>query len=61
LILQGLGLSFFAVRISLVVSYWNKSLACCGDYVEKREWWVGGWSEDAAASMFKSNALKFSS
>ena len=44
-ILQVMGLSFFAVRIKHVVSYWNKSLPCCSDYVEKREWWVGGWNE----------------
>ena len=58
LILQMLGLSFFAVRISHV-SYWNNSLACYGDYVEKRWWWVGGWSEDASASMVIGTAHKF--
>ena len=52
MILQVLALSFSALRINHVVSYWNKSLACYGDYVEKRGWWVGGWSEDASASMF---------
>jgi hypothetical protein len=58
LILQVLGLGFFAVRINHVVSYWNKSLACYGDYVEKRGWRVGGWSEDALASMVISTAHK---
>jgi len=57
LILQVMGLSFFAVRINHVVSYWNKSVACCGDYVEKRGRWVGGWNEDASASALVSTAL----
>jgi hypothetical protein len=55
-----LGLSFFAVGINLVVSYWYKYLACYGDYVEKRGWWFGGWSEDTSACMDISTALKFS-
>jgi len=29
------------------------------DYVEKRGWWVGVWSEDASASMVMSTALNF--
>jgi hypothetical protein len=54
------GLSFFAVRINHVVSYWNNSVACYGDYVEKGGWWVSGWSEDVLASMVRDTALKFS-